>query len=58
MLYLGVALFLLAVGMSAAALMKVIASSARGVSTREALLWAAVLAVCWGAWYVVQGRTL
>ena len=46
----GVALFCLSVGVSAAGL--------RHVSGKRALVWAVVLAMCWGAWYVVQGRTL
>ena len=57
MMYLGFALFILAVGLSAAGLL--ILPSLRGATRwRVSLLWTLALAVSWGAWYVVQGRTL
>ena len=52
----GVALFCLSVGVSAAGLLQIIAVG--HVSGKRALVWTVVLALCWGAWYVVQGRML
>ena len=57
MMYLGFALFILAVGLSAAGLL--ILPSLQGATRRRvSLLWTLALAVSWGAWYIVQGRTL
>ena len=64
MMYLGFALFILAVGLSAAGLTSMIVRAllrmvGQGATRwRVSLLWTLALAVSWGAWYVVQGRTL
>jgi len=46
-----VVLFFLAVGISAAGLLKLI--SRGSVSRLAAILWTVALAVCWTAWYVM-----
>ncbi len=56
MMYLGFALFILAVGLSAAGLL--LGYIPRATRWRVSLLWTLALAVSWGAWYIVQGRTL
>ena len=49
-------IFILAVGLSAAGLLRMVGQGA--TRWRVSLLWTLALAVSWGAWYVVQGRTL
>ena len=56
MMDLGFALFILAVGLSAAGLLRMVGQGA--TRWRVSLLWTLALAVSWGAWYIVQGRTL
>ena len=48
----GVALFLVSVGLSGACLLRLVAVDR--VGGKAALVWTAVLAVCWSAWYVVM----
>ena len=50
---LGVALFILAVGMTGAAVLHL--ATSESVGKRVAVLWCIALALCWGAWYVVAG---
>jgi hypothetical protein len=46
----GVALFLVAVGLSVACLMQIITAPA--VGRKWSLVWTAILALAWAAWYV------